>query len=369
MRTLPVFLSFLASASPALAQASNIDIHNFYGTPSSALGAAASQPGVWNAVPATAAVTPLVDLAGSATSATISVSGLAVGYNFDNAGTAGDDQALMDDISDPSPSGATWTISGLLAGNYVLITYAWAPDNAVFRSRVAVAGSSDLAQDIGGAWSGGYVLGVTHALHHVSVAAGGSIAATITVPTGGQFASVNGFQVVPDAIGFVQHCFPGAGGIIPCPCANPPVAPGLGCDNFGAGPVDSGTLDGTGTPSLTGDTVVLQATGENNISLTVFFTGSGALSATGIAHAAGVRCVATGLKRLYSGSASAGAISRPGMGDPSVSARTAAVGAPISAGETRHYFNIYRDPGAATPCGDTASTVNLTNSGSLTWAP
>jgi hypothetical protein len=55
------------------------------------------------------------------------------------------------------------------------------------------------------------------------------------------------------------------------------------------------------------------------------------------------------------------------MADPSVSARSAALGVPISAGQTRHYFNIYRDPSAAGPCGNTASTVNLTNSGSITW--
>jgi len=40
----------------------------------------------------------------------------------------------------------------------------------------------------------------------------------------------------------------------------------------------------------------------------------------------------------------------------------------ISAGETRHYFNLYRDNQAATPCGNTASTVNTTNAGSITWA-
>ena len=75
------------------------------------------------------------------------------------------------------------------------------------------------------------------------------------------------------------------------------------------------------------------------------------------------------LKRLYTGNASGGAIARPGMGDPSVSARTTAVGAPISAGETRHYFAIYRDPQAATACGNTSRTINLTNSGSITWNP
>jgi hypothetical protein len=72
----------------------------------------------------------------------------------------------------------------------------------------------------------------------------------------------------------VPFCLPGHGGVIACPCNNPPVAPGLGCDNFGAGPAESGRLDATGVASLGADTVVLQATGENNTSLNVFFAGT-----------------------------------------------------------------------------------------------
>jgi hypothetical protein len=81
-----------------------------------------------------------------------------------------------------------------------------------------------------------------------------------------------------------------------------------------------------------------------------------------------VRCVA-GLHRLYSGSAASGAISRPRLIDPSVSARSAAVGAPILAGQTRYYFTIYRDPQAATPCANSASTINVSNAVSALWTP
>jgi hypothetical protein len=56
------------------------------------------------------------------------------------------------------------------------------------------------------------------------------------------------------------------------------------------------------------------------------------------------------------------------MGDPSISARSATLSVPISAGQTRHYFNVYRDPAAAGPCGNTASTVNTTNTGSIAWS-
>jgi hypothetical protein len=165
-----------------------------------------------------------------------------------------------------------------------------------------------------------------------------------------------------------QFCLPGSGGIIPCPCSNPPAGGGLGCNNFSAGPADSGTMNATGISSLGADSVVLAATGENNTSLTVFWQGRDPVHPTGLAHGAGVRCVTATLKRLYIGNASAGAISRPGMGDASVSARATAVGDPISAGQNRHYFTIYRDPNAAGPCGNTASTVNLTNAGTINWS-
>ena len=366
-------VSFAIAASAwlpafASAQAFNIDVDSTFGTPSSTFGAGANQPGVWNDRSPFPGTTPLVDLAGAATAVTISAVGSGVDVAFDNAGTTGDDQALMDDLSDPSPT-ATWTFSGLTPGPYVLYTYAWAPDDPGYISRVIVPASIDPSQTVHGVWPNGYVLGVTHALHRVLVGSAGTLAVTINVAPGGTFATLNGFQLVPGETNFfVQNCLPGSGGVVSCPCSNPPAAPGLGCDNFGTGPADSGTLNGTGTPSLSGDTVTLTATGLNNTFTTVFFSGEGALT-NGVAHAAGVRCVNVNLKRLYTGPAPAATITRPGAGDPSVSAATAAVGAPISPGQTRHYFVIYRDPNAATPCGNTASTVNLTSSGSLTWYP
>ena len=163
-------------------------------------------------------------------------------------------------------------------------------------------------------------------------------------------------------------CEPGVGGVISCPCGNPPTGPGRGCNNFGAGPAQSGGLTATGIASLTFDNVVLHASGENNSSLTVFWTGSGA-SPTGFVHGAGVRCVTSALRRLYTGAASGGAVSRPGSGDPSVSLRSAAVGSQIQAGATRYYFAIYRDPNAAGPCGVSAATINLTSAGAIVWDP
>ena len=371
---LATFVLVLALAPSVRAQAINIDVNDFHGTPSSGFGAAAAQPGVWNNVPPTIATTPLVDLAGAATGASISVTGVAAAYQNNNAGTSGDDQALMDDISNPSPGGATWTISGLQPGAYILYTYGWAPDNPVFVSQITVTGSIDGAQTVGGAWPNGYVQGVTHAKHRVNVVPGGTIAMFITAAGGGSFGSLNGFQVVPDLGTFSKNCFPGTGGVIACPCGQP-ANPAGGCANFGATATTGAVLDGAGNASLAADTLVLTTSNHRTAPaagiLNVFFASTGTSQPNGVANGAGVRCYNQVLKRLYTGQTTAGTLAKPGMGDPSVSARSAALGSPISAGQTRHYFNLYRDQAATAPsaCNNTASNVNVTNAGSIQWSP
>ena len=168
---------------------------------------------------------------------------------------------------------------------------------------------------------------------------------------------------------YQPFCIPGVLGTIPCPCSNPPAGGGLGCDNFSAGPAASGTLSAFGAASLSNDSLVLTATGENNTSLTAFWQGTDPTNPVGVVHGAGVRCVDGPLRKLYVGSAAGGALSRPGAGDPGVSARSASLGDPIPLGAGRHYFNTYRDPNAAVPCGRTASTINLTNALTVFWGP
>jgi len=159
--------------------------------------------------------------------------------------------------------------------------------------------------------------------------------------------------------------------VIACPCGQP-ANPSGGCQNFGAGATSGAELGAVGTASLAADTVRLTSTNHRQPPpagiLNVFFTGSGSLT-NGAVHGAGVRCVNVGLKRLYAGQTHYGSLSKPGTGDPSISARSAQLGVPISAGQTRHYFAVYRDTAAAGPCGNTASNVNTTNAGSIFWGP
>jgi glucose/arabinose dehydrogenase len=162
-------------------------------------------------------------------------------------------------------------------------------------------------------------------------------------------------------------CEPNLDGVIDCPCGNPPSSPGRGCDNFGSS-TGGASLLGTGVPSLSADSLVLTASDENVAAFTVFWTGSNLIAPPGTVHGAGVRCVSA-LNRMYTGSAVGGAIARPGPGDPSVSALSATLGVPISPGQTRFYFTVYRDPMAAVPCFNSASTVNLSDGVSVMWSP
>src|SRR5690242_506366 len=59
---------------------------------------------------------------------------------------------------------------------------------------------------------------------------------------GGQFGPATAF------------CYPGIGGNILCPCGNPPVSGGRGCDNSSA--TGGAALYQNGSPSLSADTLV-----------------------------------------------------------------------------------------------------------------
>jgi hypothetical protein len=83
----------------------------------------------------------------------------------------------------------------------------------------------------------------------------------------------------------------------------------------------------------------------------------------------GVRCTSGTFKRLYSRSASGGSILVPnlGLGDPTVSARSAALGDTILAGQSRWYLVYYRDPTVLGGC-PAGSTFNATQTGQVDWS-
>ena len=164
---------------------------------------------------------------------------------------------------------------------------------------------------------------------------------------------------------FTSFCFPGFEGVEACPCGNAPWATGFGCNNS----ADTGgaRLVGSGTPSSIADTMVLTSHGMPPTALAIFNQGQSALDA-GVTFGQGVRCVTGNLKRLYVKTASGGTASAPGAGDPSVSARSAALGDPIAVATTRGYYVYYRDPVVLGGC-PSGSTYNATQAIEALWVP
>jgi hypothetical protein len=146
----------------------------------------------------------------------------------------------------------------------------------------------------------------------------------------------------------------------PCPCGVDG-ATGHGCENSA---LSGGALLGaTGSPAL--DDVVLASSGELPTSLSIFLQGQQSVPA-GIVFGTGVRCAAGSLRRLYARNASAGSVSAPGPGDPSIRTQSAALGDPIAPGTSRSYQVYYRDPaGGPALCG--GATFNVSSAISIVW--
>jgi hypothetical protein len=152
----------------------------------------------------------------------------------------------------------------------------------------------------------------------------------------------------------------GDGRFIPCPCANNG-STGNGCDNSIA--TGGARLSAAGTASP--DTVVFTVLGEKPTALTVFFQADTSIA---IAHYGdGIRCFGGTTKRLYIKSASGGQAIAPAGAEPSVTARSAALGDPIAPGSSRYYFTAYRDPAPGFCPSPTGGTFNSSNGISILW--
>jgi hypothetical protein len=170
---------------------------------------------------------------------------------------------------------------------------------------------------------------------------------------------------LPGEIPPSAFCEPGSNGVMACPCSNPPVGPGRGCNN------SSGTggaqLTATGRARLGNDTLVFTTSGQRASASSIVLQGS-SVAATGVPMGQGVRCTGGSLKRLYLKTASSGSITAPGAGDLSVSARSAALGSPIAPGTHRYYGVYYRDPIILGGCPAT-SGFNITQQLDVLWMP
>jgi hypothetical protein len=248
-----------------------------------------------------------------------------------------------------------WTFSGLQDGNYLVYTYAWAPENNGITTTIAVDNSTDGPQSVGGLWSGGaHVQGITYSLHHVVVTGGTLTLHGDNAP--GSAGSINGFQLVFGGSAFHAFCS-GDGSATACPCGNSG-ASGRGCASSVS--ATGALLAGTGTPSIAADTAVLHGSDMPNSSA-LYFQGTTQVGAgAGSVFGDGLRCAGGSVIRLGTVTNASGASQYPGAGNPSISVK----GAVTTAG-TRTYQAWYRN--AAAFC--TPSTFNLTNGLEVTWSP
>ncbi len=144
-----------------------------------------------------------------------------------------------------------------------------------------------------------------------------------------------------------------------CPCGNSVTQGTLsGCTNsLGLG----GMLVGSGTPSVGADTLALNASQLPGSTTVVFVQGS-TVDGGGFGSPVGdgLRCVLGAIVRLGTKTASAGAASLPGAGDPLISVRGGAL-----PGQSLYYQAYYRN--AAFFC--TPATFNYTNGVAALWSP
>ena len=337
LRSFTTGFAALAATAAASAQSFNVDFGTVGTPPASTYGAAAAQPGIWNEIEGGALGTPLVGLGGTPTAVTIETTGNS--FTFNNAATTGDDEALLDSLLDGPTS---IIVRGLAAGDYVVYTYAWAPDSAAYITNVEVLGSTDPLQACGGDWTGTFQLGIHYTRHAVTL--GGTLTdLEIQLTTGSQFRSSNGIQIVR-----------GGGGIGLNYCtANP--------NSTGA----TGVISATGSASVGANNLTLVASALPNNAFGFFITSPLTASIPNPGGSAGVLCVGSPIGR-YVG---AGQIKNTGTTGsfslllnltqiPTPTGPTAAV-----AGQTRNFQAWHRDVVGGT------ATSNFTNGIAVTFAP
>lgn len=141
-----------------------------------------------------------------------------------------------------------------------------------------------------------------------------------------------------------------------------------GCDNSAS--TGGAVLDASGWTSLAFDSLTLTASGELPSAASIVLQGDVETAPT--SYGDGLRCVGGRTKRLFVAQAAAGMFSVPGPGQPSISARSGALGDPLFVGATRLYQVIYRDPVPEAPgtCSlPPGGTWNLTSARRIQWLP
>jgi hypothetical protein len=162
-----------------------------------------------------------------------------------------------------------------------------------------------------------------------------------------------------------SFCEPGVDGVQACPCGNPPAGARRGCDNSTAS--GGAALVASGTASVAEDSLSFSAIGLVPAMTSVLLQGT-AVVPSGASFGQGMRCTGGWLKRLCFSRSNGAALVLPGPGEPSISARSAALGDVLLQGVHRYYAVYYRDMQVLGGCPST-STFNITQQLDVLWRP
>ena len=380
----PVALALFAPFAPSTrAQSINVDFEPAggpYGVPSPTYGASNGLPGVWNSV-SSLSVSNLRRWDGTPTNVSLSctsndpdcVNGARF-IAYDNLGTAGDDQALLDDVNiggNWDDNSVIWKFEGLAPGTYVVDTIVHFTACAYTDMVVAVYGAAEGDQFVRSVWGGAFVQGSTT---WPSPPGSNFARHTATVTTGELYVVV--YSSNPYLTGTMTLCgiqlnandrditgtqlCAGDGTDATCPCVNPGQT-GIGCQNSAGTGGSWLHASGSSVP----DTLVLHASGELPNALSIFLQGNVVIPA--VPYGDGLRCAGGTLRRLYTKSASSGVVFAPGPGDASISAQSANLGVPIVPGGRRYYQVYYRDANAGFCPPPQGNTFNVSNAVKIAW--
>lgn len=193
-----------AAVLPASAQSFNVE-WGAPGTAPSASYAAEGLAGVWNTFSAMPNFQrlPLVGLDGAPIAADIMNIGFDVVESADIPSTSGDDEALLDDCftSFNDPIDGCIFIRFLEPGDYRVILYGIAPDDAGLLSRLRIDQNAEGPELVGGTWTGFHQSGVTFMSQIATVGSDGRLDFHSGLPSGNIRSVLNGMQLVKQGQG------------------------------------------------------------------------------------------------------------------------------------------------------------------------
>jgi hypothetical protein len=203
--------ALLLAAAPAAAESLNISFGHTSGAPS-ATYAAAGTAGTWNAVSGVAGASyPLVDITGAATGVSVSQGPTTTVLSATDGSVTGDDAALLNSGLVTTGAETCLMFSGVAAGTYEVLEYAWLPNQPAVKSRTR-QDQAPTTVDVGGAWTGAHVEGVTYARYVVTVGADGQLPAHSGLVPNAPDSALNGVQIRPLSSGAVDAGTTGGGG-------------------------------------------------------------------------------------------------------------------------------------------------------------